>query len=181
MAREESFVVHEVQVDTVANSQDIVIPLRRFLTIADCPSGWRRCDLYLFRDHQVVFYVGQSHHAFERAWEHLRGGFKGRSVVGRFILCNWPRSMRFIVELMDSTSPRFDAVGNNRDAAERYLVEQLAPCFNEAMNRQPTLLPEEYLSPNAKVRYPRSLKRMIREASYANRSESNGRSWGQGL
>ena len=63
------------------------------LTMTHCPPEWRWHDLYLFRDHDIVFYVGQSYNAFERIWEHLRGGSKGHSKVGRFILCNWTRSM----------------------------------------------------------------------------------------
>ena len=75
----------------------IIVPLKRFLLIAECPSAWKKFDLYLFRDEEVVFYIGQSHLAFERVWEHLLNGFKGHSIVGRFIWCNWPRSMSFTV------------------------------------------------------------------------------------
>jgi hypothetical protein len=145
--------------------------------MTDCPSEWQRHDLYLFRDDEIVFYVGQSHNAFDRVWEHLRGGYRGRSVVGRFILCNWPHSMKFIIELLNSKSPRFDSVGNSPDAAERHLVEQLSPCFNEAMNTRPTPLPARYAPPNARIRHLKSLKRMIREAGYAMRSESDREPW----
>jgi len=34
-----------------------------------------------FCDEEVVFYVGQSHNAFERVWAHLLGGFQGHSIV----------------------------------------------------------------------------------------------------
>ena len=34
---------------------------------------------------EVVFYVGQSYLAFGRVWEHLLSGFKGHSIMGRFI------------------------------------------------------------------------------------------------
>jgi hypothetical protein len=73
----------------------IVLPLKRFLLIEQCPATWQTLDLYLFRDDAVAFYVGQSHVAFDRVWEHLRNGFKGRSVVGRFIWSNWPKSLSF--------------------------------------------------------------------------------------
>ena len=165
------------QVYVEAGYQDVVIPVRSFLTIEQCPSEWRRYDLYLFRDDKVVFYVGQSYNAFERVWEHLHGGFKGRSVVGRFVLCNWPRSMKFIVELMNSNSPRFDSVGNSPDAAERYLIEQLTPCFNEAMNSRPTPLPSEYSSPNATGRRPKSIRRMIQDAVRACQLEDSKKLW----
>ena len=159
------------------NRQEIIIPLKRFLTLTHCPSEWRRHDLYLFRDDQVVFYVGQSYNAFERVWEHLHGGFKGRSTVGRFVLCNWPRSLRFIIELMSSNSICFNSVKNDPDAAERHLIEQLLPCFNEALNRRPTPLPSPYSSPGATGRRPKSIKTMIHDAARACRLEDNVRQW----
>jgi len=165
------------QVRAEADGQRVAIPLRNFLIVTDCPAEWRRHDLYLLGDEEVAFYVGQSYNAFERVWEHLRGGFKGRSVVGRFVLSNWPRAMGFIVELLHSGSPRFDPAGNTPEAAERYLIEQLRPCFNEALNDRPTPLPARYARPDAKVRRPRSLKQMMREAEYAIRSENSGRPW----
>jgi hypothetical protein len=157
--------------------QDIALPISKLLTIEQCPTEWRRCDLYLFRDDAIVFYVGQSHNAFDRVWAHLHGGFKGRSVVGRFVLCNWPRSMRFVVELMHSQSARFDPVGNDLDAAERYLIEQLSPCFNEALNSRPTPLPGRYSPPSAKGRRPKSIKRMMHDAARACQLEDNRKQW----
>jgi hypothetical protein len=128
-------------------------------------------DLYVIRDAEVVFYVGQSDLAFERVWRHLRDGYKGRSTVGRFILCNWRTSMNFAVELLSSLSLAFTALGNDRDAAERYLIEQYAPCFNTSLNRQPTPLPEQYAAPNAARPYSRSLRKLIREADLFLRAE----------
>ncbi len=148
----------------------IVLPLKEFLTLTHCPPGWAQHDLYLFRDDELVFYVGQSHNAFERVWVHLRDGFKGRSTVGRFVLCNWPRSMHFTVELLHSPAAHLD-----RDAAERRLIEQCAPCFNEALNQRPTSLPSKYAPPSASVRHPRSLKKMMLEADYAVRHEKRKR------
>jgi hypothetical protein len=158
--------------------QAIAVPLKEFLTVTRCPSGWRRHDLYLIRDDEVVFYVGRSDNAFGRVWEHLHGGFKGRSTVGRFILLNWPRSMRFTIELQSSASPRFASVGNDPDAAEQCLIERLCPCFNEVLNDQPTPLPNGYAPPDARVRHPKSLKRMMREASHAVQLERDRKSWG---
>jgi hypothetical protein len=159
----------------IENKRDIL--LRDFLTLTGCPLAWRPYDLYLFRDGDVVFYVGQSYCAFERVWEHLRGGFKGHSTVGLFVVCNWPRAVRFTVELMCSRSARFNCVQNDLDAAERYLIEQLSPCFNEMLNRAPLPLPENYAPPTADGRRIRSLRRMIREATYAARRESGRTAW----
>ena len=72
------------------NPPNIAIPLKRFLLIEQCPADWKGLDLYLFRDETTAFYAGQSQLAFARVWEHLLGGFKGHSIVGRFVWANWP-------------------------------------------------------------------------------------------
>ena len=152
--------------------QIITISLNRFLpTEGHCPEPWKGFDLYLFRDENVVFYVGQSHHAFDRVWDHLKGGFKGHSLVGRFLWNNWPVSMKFVIELISSTSEQFAGIGNDLDAAERQLIATWSPCFNMSLNRQPTPIPIYYLPPNAKPRFRRSLNQLIREAARAVQAE----------
>jgi hypothetical protein len=145
----------------------VAIPVKRFLLTEQCPAEWRRYDLYIFRDKEIVFYVGQSHIAFVRVWEHLVQGFKGRSIVGRFIWSNWPASMSFTIELLSSRSSRFNALDHDLDATERQLIETLAPSFNEALNSHPTPLPELYRPPFSNLRCSRSLKHLMREADYA--------------
>jgi hypothetical protein len=158
----------------------ISISLKRFLLIEECPMDWKTLDLYLFQDEEVVFYVGQSQLAFARVWEHLLGGFHGHSIMGRFVWCNWPRSMRFTIELMSSKSEQFDMVDNDLNAAERSLIEQLSPCFNVSLNVQPTPLPSSYLPPNAKFRCSRSLNKLRHEAERAVKAEDN-QLWVEGL
>lgn len=159
-----------------SNNQTIVLPLKQFMLFASCPPDWRALDLYLFRDEDVVFYVGQSYSAYERIWEHLRDGFKGRSTIGRFILCNWPVSLRFHIELMSSQSAHFTRVGNDLNAAERHLIGQLSPCFNDMLNSQPAPLPNRYALPNSSPLCSRSLNKLIREAERAVRADER-RSW----
>lgn len=154
------------------NQHKIVIHLKRFLlTEGHCPTDWTDFDLYLFRDENVVFYVGQSQLAFARVWEHLLGGFKGHSIVGRFVWNNWPQSMKFTIELMSSKSEQFSGAGNDLNAAERQLIEQWSPCFNVSLNSQPTPLPGSYFPPNAKPRRRRSLNYLIHEAARAVQAE----------
>ena len=160
--------------------QKISISLKRFLLIEECPADWNDFDLYLFRDEDVVFYVGQSQLAFARVWKHLLGGFHGHSIMGRFVWCNWPRSMRFTIELMNSKSEQFNTVGNDLNAAERLLIQQWLPCFNVSLNVQPTPLPTSYLPPNSKFRCSRSLNKLIHEAERAVKAEDN-QLWMQGL
>ncbi len=150
----------------------IAVSLKQFLVTEQvCPAEWKPFDLYLFRDDECVFYVGQSEHAFTRVWDHFLGGFKGRSTIGRFILCNWRASLRFTVELLSSASPRFAPVGHDRDAAERALIEQYAPCFNVSLNRAPHELPAHYRPTTAQPLCSRSPRKLIMEASLALQAE----------
>jgi hypothetical protein len=155
------------------NNQKVALPLKRFLLIEQCPEAWQGLDLYIFRDEAVVFYVGQSHLAFARVWEHLFNGFKGHSVMGRFVWVNWPKSMKFTVELLSSQLEQFNSVGHDLNAAEQLLIQQWVPCFNVSHNNQPTPLPATYLPPNASLRRRRSLKQLIREAERAVKAEAN--------
>ena len=149
------------------NSENIAIPLKRFLLVNQCPEAWKSLDLYLFRDENVVFYLGQSHLAFARVWEHLLSGFKGHSIVGRFVWCNWPRSMNFTVEFLSSRSEQFIDVQYELNASEGLLIRRWSPCFNISQNHQPTPLPNSYLPPNAPFRRRRSLSMLIHEAERA--------------
>lgn len=153
----------------------ITIALKRFLFIEQCPPAWKGLDLYLFRDESVVFYVGQSYLAFARVWEHLLGGFKGHSTVGRFVWCNWPDSMHFTIELFSSRAAQFEALGHDLNAAERQLIQQGSPCFNISLNHEPTPLPSRYLPPHAKPRHLRSLNRMRHEAERVLQAEEKKR------
>jgi hypothetical protein len=155
------------------NDPKVSISLKRFLLIEQCPAAWKGLDLYLFRDEAVVFYVGQSHLAFARVWEHLLGGFKGHSMMGRFVWCNWPISMKFTIELLSSQLEQFRILGNDVTAAERCLIQQWSPCFNISQNSQPTPVPSMYLPPNAGLRCSRSLNKLIHQAEHAVKAEDN--------
>lgn len=156
------------------------MPLKRFLLVERCPAEWKYFDLYLFRDEAVTFYVGQSELAFARVWEHLIGGFKGHSIVGRFVWCNWPQSMNFTIELLSSQFGQFAPLGNDLSAAERSLIRQASPCFNISQNSQPGPLPASYQPPNARLRFRRGLRSLIHEAELAVKRE-NRQGWIQEL
>jgi hypothetical protein len=154
--------------NTYKDGDCLAVPLKEFLlTEQRCPPEWRPFNLYLCRDAEVVFYVGQSYVAFDRVWQHILDGFKGRSVLGRFILCNWPAALRFTIELRDARSAAFAGVGHDLNAAERGLIEQYAPCFNELLNPHPALLPPRYAPPGPTLRCSRSLGKLIGEARHA--------------
>ena len=152
-------------------NENIAIQLKRFILIEECPESWKDFDLYLFRDDDIAFYVGQSQLAFSRVWDHLLDGFKGHSIVGRFVWVNWPKSMSFTIELLSSKSAKFDEVENDLNTSERILIQRYAPCFNVSQNNQPTSLPEIYLQPNASFRRRRSLNALIHEAERVVKAE----------
>lgn len=149
----------------------VTIPLKRFLLIEQCPADWKEMDLYVFRDETVAFYVGQSHLAFSRVWEHLINGFHGHSIIGRFVWSNWPRSMKFSIELLSSKFEEFKIVGNDLDSAEKQLIQLWSPCFNIVQNKLPTPVPASYLPVNARLRCSRNLNKLIREAERVVRAE----------
>lgn len=155
----------------------LALPVKHLLTCEICPPDWLPYDLYLFRDDVVVFYVGQSECAFARVWRHLHDGFKGRSLVGKFIRVNWPQSMNFIIELYVSRDLAFADLDYDRTAAETRLIEQTHPCFNATLNHTPTPLPATYRPPTATVRSPRSITHMIRTAEVAMRQVTNQMTW----
>jgi hypothetical protein len=67
----------------VPDDPEVNLSLKAFLQIEHCPEEWRRLDLYLIRDEEVIFYVGQSYVAFHRLGTFLRRfqrPFPGRKV-----------------------------------------------------------------------------------------------------
>ena len=156
--------------------QHTVLTLKEFLLIEKCPPEWEEMDVYLFRDGDLVFYIGQSYLAFDRVWRHIRDGYKARSTIGRFLLTNWPASMNFTIELLSSQDIRYAALSNELNAVEKALIEQAAPCFNNVLNRRPTPLPVTYAPPEAEIKRPRSLKTLIRESRYHLQAEKK-KSW----
>jgi hypothetical protein len=145
-------------------SGSVTIPVKQFILLEECPAAWKELDLYIIQDECTVFYVGQSYQAFSRVWDHIRNGYKARSEVGLFILCNWPKSMNLQVELLSSRAQEFDEVKNDLLRAEEMLIKRYRPCFNVAQNSDPNPIPEGYFPPSSAIRSPRSLLRMRYQA-----------------
>jgi hypothetical protein len=142
----------------------VILPVKEFIVVKTCPAAWRAFDLYMMRDEQVVFYVGKSDLAFFRIWQHIHDGYKGRSTIGRFILCNWRASMNFTIELMDSHASRFADLDNDLNAIELSLIKLHSPCFNIAANPTPTPLPGQYIPTTSPIQNARRLGKVVREA-----------------
>ncbi len=161
----------------------VSLPVKNFLLIEECPVEWRRLNLYMVQDETDVFYVGQSRNAFQRVWRHFYDGFKGRSLLGRFILCNWPASMNFRVVLLSSKFSQFDGVGHDLNAAEQLLIEKYTPCLNSALNPNPAPIPERYCSPYTSLKFTRHPLRLLREVEKVVKAEQkkawlDGDPWG---
>lgn len=150
---------------------NLSIKLKQFILIEECPPDWKEYDLYCIREGDTAFYVGRSYLAFDRVWGHIRNGYKARSLVGRFLLCNWPASMNYEIVLMNSRAPEFDPVRNDPALAEELLIKRLQPCLNESLNAAPADLPEKYLPPNAEIRCSRSLTKLRFQAALALKNE----------
>lgn len=150
---------------------EVTLHIKEFLQIENCPDEWRRLNLYILRDDELVLYVGQSYVAFHRVWEHYYGGFKGRSLVGRFIICNWPVSMHFTLDLLTTRNPRFECVEHDRDRCEQMLIEQYTPCLNTIFNPHPTPLPEKYRSPYTSLKFSHHPRKMIQQAAQVIQAE----------
>ncbi len=154
----------------------VKVKIKQFILVEECPEEWKRLDLYVIRDENLVFYVGQSYYAFERVWDHIKNGYKWRSDVGRFILCNWPKSMNYEIELLSSNSQEFALVDNNLSRAEEMLIKKYRPCFNVSQNGNPSPIPDVYLPPGAEIRCSRSLRRLQYQAGQAIRND-NRKKW----
>ena len=150
---------------------NVSIKFKQFILLDECPPDWKEHDLYCVRDGETVFYIGRSYQAFGRVWEHIRNGWKARSLVGRFLFCNWPASMDFEINLWSSKAPEFDPVRNDPALAEEMLIKRCRPCLNESLNTEPLELPEKYLPPNADIRCSRSLTKLRFQAALAVKQE----------
>lgn len=155
------------------------VKVKQFILLEECPEEWKKFDLYVIRDETSVFYVGQSYLAFNRVWDHIKNGYKWRSDVGRFILCNWPKSMNYEIELLSSGSPEFDLVNNDLLKTEEMLIKLYKPCFNISQNDDPTPLSNVYLPPNSEIRCSRSLTKLRYQAEQSIRNDEK-KKWMEG-
>jgi hypothetical protein len=152
-------------------TSNVTTKVKQFILLEECPEEWKKLDLYVIRDENSIFYVGQSYIAFHRVWDHIKNGYKWRSDVGRFILCNWPKSMNYVIELLSSGSHEFDSVDNNLSRAEEMLIKMYKPCFNISQNDDPSPIPKVYLPPSLTIRCSRSIKRLRYQAEQAIRND----------
>ncbi len=120
--------------------------------------------LYIIREDETVFYIGQAGNTYNRLLYHLGWlGQSGATHVGQFILDQAPQSDTWLFEqytveecapfvlAYQATFPEdiqafyraYPAKPNVNDAEEA-LIKLHRPCLNTAMNPQPPPLPEKY-------------------------------------
>lgn len=120
-------------------------------------------SIYVVRDGDCVFYVGQSNSVTARLDEHLgrssRGGPLSPSRLGQVIRDNLPGSRSWVVEFwsvveckreladVSSRSWQWD-----KDDAERAMIEARRPCLNTMGNPHGRRLPDQYRRPDELTR-----------------------------
>ncbi len=108
--------------------------------------------IYLYRDGEVIFYIGKSVQPFERLQEHLGQGEDKRcqsfpDQVGKLILNNQPVSLEWRVEIMsleEIHAKQESSIKIGIDDMEKELIMHFKPCLNDMYNRNPTPLPLHY-------------------------------------
>lgn len=125
-------------------------------TVGDVLSGKAKsakvsphCYIYVVRDGDTVFYVGQTKRGIiNRILEHCGGGqIPDFSSLGRLILENAPESHHWQVEMLTLEDCGLLGKGDLDtmiDAAEERTIRQFRPCLNVANNPEPGALPPDY-------------------------------------
>lgn len=102
--------------------------------------------IYVVRDGDTVFYVGQSASIIQRLWGHMgneiHGGWASfghrASDLGRLIRANLPQSRDWIIDLLTLKECKdytvFNVPALTVDMAEVALINILHPCLNRYMN-----------------------------------------------
>lgn len=113
-------------------------------------TGYR---LYVIRDGETVFYVGQSKEVLVRLLDHLgqRDQEQVTSTLNRFVNNNLPEAGAWQVELMTVADcgplvkdhfPAYKRWGV--DLAEIALMREFHPCFNTLHNPRSSQIPDKY-------------------------------------
>lgn len=100
-------------------------------------------NIYLIRDGEVIFYIGQS--SFGGAYrviEHFDNTARSNSTLHELMMDNLPKSLLWSVDLV--SIPGHDEI--DRQDFECALITALSPCINIHCNDTPSRLPSNYTS-----------------------------------
>lgn len=121
------------------------------------------CRIYIIRDDDLIFYIGQSKNVIRRLQEHmgLNIGFGIKeSNTGRFINANLSRSRKWQIDLLTledcKTYTVFNISAGSVSQAEAELINLLYPCLNQQLNKR-------YRGSNRLTKYRRPWIRKITE------------------
>jgi hypothetical protein len=114
------------------------------------------CVIYLIRDGETIFYIGQSVSPLDRLQGHLGQDWHQQvSAVGRCIQKNAPDSDQWTIELytLQDCGPfvqkHYECFGGLRmydvSIAEQSMIQLFCPCLNDRHNPHPAPLPGQYL------------------------------------
>ena len=109
-----------------------------------CHVDYEDCRIYIFRDKDLVLYIGQSKDVIRRLKEHLGFNVRGfgikESNIGRLVNANVPESKQWEIDLLTledcKTYTVFTIPAENVDWAEAELISLLCPCLNQHLNRR---------------------------------------------
>lgn len=131
--------------------------------ISILPIEYAGSRIYVIRDGETIFYVGQSVDPVYRIQQHLGYERQPASRIGRLILANEPESDEWIVECyqLEDCRPIFEKHVEFPDEqlrkflvnfactdvqrAESYMINALHPCLNSTFNKKPNPLPTKYI------------------------------------
>ena len=144
----------------------LVLTVKEFLetdNINEPPDAF----IYLVRDGDIIFYVGQSRNLAQRISEHLGHGRKSASDLGELILGNMPDSENWIIEFhtikdcsgkvkehygIDYSQYTLDDFCRSEmllktaiDFSEIVMINDCRPCLNVTYNANRTALPLKYI------------------------------------
>ncbi len=111
-------------------------------------------QIYVFRDDEVVFYVGQTQMAgAARAYEHWCGGFRANDRLQEFLRAALDDGLDVAVEFWsvdDCKAIDIEAEIYDAEDAEQLLIDLHCPIFNTAgMSKNPAETPTKYIGYHA--------------------------------
>jgi len=105
--------------------------------------------IYMIRDKEVVFYVGQSKNMAVRIGNHLGYVPTGATTLQRLIYANMPQSLTWFVKVFALADPPNTCTDIH--TVERAMIARYRPCLNIAYNPYPTPLPLCYRLPLSEI------------------------------
>lgn len=116
-------------------------------------SGFEQFQIYIFREDDLIFYVGKTEqHILDRLAEHLGLSFRSASLIGQLVEDNAPLSYAWQIDLLtlEDCFPFVhrhfpNATEIDLRLAERATILEFSPALNSESNPHPSSLPRNTL------------------------------------